>query len=345
MNILYVGDISVAGSTCLARMKEIEALGHNVWPVDDYPYRNWLGKFGFPFRKLKWGPPVFALNSEILRRAERHLPDCVWIDKGIWVFPETLRRLKEKYSPYIVHYTPDPALIYHQSRHFLACIPLYDLIVTTKSYELGGYAQTGARNVFFQQQGYDARVLKPEKPSELERASFACDVVFVGRWERERQRVAERIGRLGVKLAVWGPFWPRGVGSCGRNAVWRGEYVAGRDYALALSCSKIGLGLLSKLVPDQSTTRTVEIPACGTFLLAERTDEQLALFEEGSEAEYFSSDDECAAKIAFYLSHDDVRTRIAGKGFERCIRSGYSYRDRMSEVLQRIASARRETAK
>ncbi|HLX61632.1 MAG TPA: glycosyltransferase [Planctomycetota bacterium] len=199
--------------------------------------------------------------------------------------------------------------------------------------------------MFFQQQGYDARVLKPEKPSELERASFACDVVFVGRWERERQRVAERIGRLGVKLAVWGPFWPRGVGSCGRNAVWRGEYVAGRDYALALSCSKIGLGLLSKLVPDQSTTRTVEIPACGTFLLAERTDEQLALFEEGSEAEYFSSDDECAAKIAFYLSHDDVRTRIAGKGFERCIRSGYSYRDRMSEVLQRIASARRETAK
>ena len=69
-------------------------------------------------------------------------------------------------------------------------------------------------------------------------------------------------------------------------------------------------------------------------MLAERTDEHLALFEEGIEAEYFDSNEELLDKVRYYLSHEDERKRIAAAGRERCVRSGYSNEDRLSKMLE-----------
>ena len=35
-----------------------------------------------------------------------------------------------------VHYTPDAQILENRSRHFVESIPLYDLLVTTKPFEL-----------------------------------------------------------------------------------------------------------------------------------------------------------------------------------------------------------------
>ena len=71
-------------------------------------------------------------------------------------------------------------------------------------------------------------------------------------------------------------------------------------------------------------------------MLAERTDEQRALFEEGKEAEYFASDDELVRKVQYYLSHEDERRRIAEAGRERCLTGRYSNAGRLARVLERL---------
>ena len=68
-------------------------------------------------------------------------------------------------------------------------------------------------------------------------------------------------------------------------------------------------------------------------MLAERTDEQRALFEEGREAAYFGSFDELIDKIRYYLAHEDERARIAQAGHDRCMASDYSYIDCARFVL------------
>ena len=64
-------------------------------------------------------------------------------------------------------------------------------------------------------------------------------------------------------MKIWGRGWGR-YAALHRWAapLVQGEGVWGADYTRALCSASIGLGLLSKLIPETSTTRTFEIPAC-----------------------------------------------------------------------------------
>jgi len=106
-----------------------------------------------------------------------------------------------------------------------------------------------------------------------------------------------------------------------------------------LTGSKIGLGFLRKVCPDQHTTRTFEIPACGSLLLADRTDEHREFFEEGREAEFFGSPEELLDKIKFYCANDDARARISRAGYQRCISGKYAYVHRMETSLAGVDRA------
>jgi spore maturation protein CgeB len=87
------------------------------------------------------------------------------------------------------------------------------------------------------------------------------------------------------------------------------------------------------LQADETTMRTYEIPACGSFMLHERTPELLRLFDEGREVECFESARDAAEKIDYYLAHPAERATIAHAGYLRCV-PAYSYDNRMTTILQ-----------
>jgi spore maturation protein CgeB len=112
------------------------------------------------------------------------------------------------------------------------------------------------------------------------------------------------------------------------------EYVDDEAYPRVVNATRINLGFLRKANRDQQTTRSIEIPACRGFMLAERTKEHRRLFREGIEAEFFEGFDELLAKCRHYLVQEDERRRIAENGHRRCIFGGYSYEGRLLSVLE-----------
>lgn len=94
------------------------------------------------------------------------------------------------------------------------------------------------------------------------------------------------------------------------------------------------------MCPDAFTTRSFEIPAAGAMLLAERTDEHRALFEEGREAEFFGDEEELRDKLRYYLGQEPARRRIAEAGRARAL-AQYHWRHVLEPAIARVEGIRR----
>jgi spore maturation protein CgeB len=281
---------------------------------------------------------VSAYNRALVN-ARTSATQLIWVDKGIFVQSATLQAMRAGGTRWAVHYSPDNYFLgQNTSRHLQRCLPLYDVVVTTKPANVARLKSVGARKVLLSGNSFDPATHHPVRLNQTERGRFAADVAFIGRREAEREQLLGRVAGLGVDLAIWGPGWSSSKDPRILKA-YRGDTAVGPSYTKAICGAKVVLGLLSKTAADTITQRSVEIPACGAFMLAERTPEHQATFAEGAEAEYFAGFDELAEKLAHYLSHDAERIRVADAGRQRCISSGYSYPDRLKTVIDSLSAS------
>ena len=341
LRIVFAGWLR-EGQTSLQRLQAMVRLGHTVTGVDATPpSRPWLlelphrvsGKL-FRFGLNAFGPKDRnGENATIIKLFHDAEWDVLWVDKGVTIEADTfaeVRRLQPRCR--IVGYSPDDMYGRHnQSRPFLQSLPLYDVYFTTKSYGVGELTSLGAKAVHFVGNAYDSATHRPMVVSANARDGFGGRVGFVGDYEAQRCRSMQFLAANGVPVRVWGPNWSLKSLHGGLRIEQRGLW--GGDYALATCAFDINLGFLRKINRDLQTQRSVEIPACGAFMLAERTAEHQSLLQEGKEAEYFGSNEELLDKARYYLLHEEARQRIAAAGRERCLRSGYSNEARLSHML------------
>jgi spore maturation protein CgeB len=110
----------------------------------------------------------------------------------------------------------------------------------------------------------------------------------------------------------------------------------GEDYVRTLCATDVNLGFLRRLNGDLHTDRTVEIPACGAFLLSERTEEQAQLFAEGVEADYFEGHTELLEKVQRHLADPLRREEIARAGHSRALASGYDHNTALRRIFAEL---------
>jgi spore maturation protein CgeB len=339
LRILYVGTRS---GTCRQRGRALEALGHELHYVESGPppADEWLRFQLYRVGHHLYRPPdLHGTAAAVARACEQKPPDLLWVDRGREVGPDLLERARGLVPGLrVVSYSPDDMMQrFHGSRHYDAAIPLYDLHVTTKSYNVPELRAKGARDVLFIDNAYDPDTHHPIALDDAERARFGCDVGFVGYYEEDRGRWMLRLAEAGVKVVIRGPAWNR----CPfdhPNLEIDTTFLEGLDYTRVLCATRINLGFLRKGARDLQTTRSIEIPACGAFMLAERTDEHRALFEEGVEAEFFEDFDELLAKCRHYLADEDARLAVAAAGLRRCRHDRYDNEGRLQQVLAHLAA-------
>ena len=360
MKILFVGQLGL-GQTSRMRMEALRLLGHEVVPLDTQALWRETGWLESKLEHaLELGPTIARLNGALRTLARHHRPHLVWAEKQDYVDPQTIVELKTG-GARVLHFTPDPyfTLSWKRTRLQDMCLPLYNVVLTCKRYEEAAYRASCTGQVIWMPLGFDEDAHRPLQPVR-DRGAFECQVGFVGGWEPRRETLLSALAEDGARLGIWGYAWDHlvdGKWSLRRHvrlrrlaggaayalrrnpqlaAAWRGHELYGDRYAWALSSASISVGFLRTICPDQHTTRTFEIPACGSLLVADRTEEHRAFFEEGKEAEFFSSQVELLDKVRYYRTHPTERERLAEAGYRRCHRSGYSYRERLSLVLGQL---------
>lgn len=337
MRILYLGPSAQASGH---RVGALARLGHEV--VAHNPYvllppvplaAQWLFKTG-----------ALGLETMIARRlagllAGQHF-DVALVINGEAFGPAAVRLLKEQAGK-VVNLNQDNPFTARDGarwRAFLRALPEYDLFVTVRESNVEPARRAGARRVSRVWFSSDEVAHAPIELTAQERARFDCDVSFVGTWMPERGPFMLTLLEHGVPLRIYGPRWNKCPEYSQLRHVISDQDTNGRNYACAITASRISLAMLSKGNEDLHTTRSLEIPAIGGLLCGERTSEHLALYEEGREALFWSDAVECARVCRYYLDHPEEAGLIRANGRERASRNGLFNERVLADIIAAACS-------
>lgn len=328
----------------------LSELGHEVKEfhisqyIDDNLWKRFQNRFMI-------GPLIRLINKEFINVATGVSPDVVLCFRALPIRGDSINRIKGKMKVICVCYQNDNIFGALASkaywRHFRRSIPNYDLQLTTGQRghrgidDLSKYRESGANEVYLLHHSYLPWLHRPISRELL--TGWKSDICFLGHCEPDRRLneldtlMREVPGVYRIHGALWGKHRKgKAWGALDTHELYGEEYVKG------LCGAKIALAFFSSWNADMYTQRVFEIPACGTFMLSQRTETMLELYEEDKEAVYYSNADELVEKARFYLKHDELRSRIAAAGRKRCISSGYDIYSKMQEWIAVVNKMREE---
>jgi len=350
MKILVVGD----GHSAIHEVAVVDAfkqLGHEVNSFYWHSYFQSDNSFRRLSRRVQnkflIGTTVNKLNDELVEMAINYQPRLIFIYRGTHIKSSTLVELKRALPNCEVfgYNNDDPFAPGHPPwlwRHFMKSIPIYDLVFAYRHHNLDDFVRYGANWVQLLRSWFVPELNHRISLSYEDKLKYECDVVFIGHYENDgRIGYLEEVVKAGYFLRIFGPpyGWKRALLKSKTlkhlapvRPVWK------TDYSKAISGAKIALCFLSKLNRDTYTRRCFEIPAIGTMLLCEYSDDMVCLYEAGKEADFFKSTEDFIDKVKMYLENDDLRLQVANGGYQRVMRDGHDIVSRMAKVVELVES-------
>jgi spore maturation protein CgeB len=277
----------------------------------------------------------FKFNYDLLQRNRLFRPDVIIITQGLYVRPNILRKIKLTQNPVLINYaTDDPFNSAISTTDLTACIPIYDFYACTKRRIIQDIKNCGCKSVEFIPFGFDpAEHYFHALKDKSDHIQFSSEILFIGGADKDRIPIIRKIMQeLNINLHLYGIYWNRDKFL---KKYYHG-FAYNENFRKAHSGTKIGLCLVRKANRDGHSMRSFEIPACGTFLLAERTEEHQEFFTENRDAVFFKDSLELIDKIYYYLKHESFRKKISESGQTRIINGSNTYKDRVSRILEFI---------
>jgi spore maturation protein CgeB len=335
------------GSNGYAGMKALRRAGWSVQVVPEWNFipLRWQSAIGRAVARALRPLGVREFNAELLRQAEQIEPELILVFKGSFVRPETLRALSARgIASYC--FFPDVSFRVH-GKLLPRALPAYDWIFTTKSFGLRDMReQLGVERASLLLHAFDPDLHRPVTLSAADRSRYECDASFIGTWSPKKERLLTALAqsRPALRIRVWGDQWDRVPKGSALQPALGGHALIGDDYARAVCASTINLGILSEQRAgasegDQITSRTFHIPACGAFMLHERSAEVASLLRENEEIGMFSTPEELIASVDRWLAPGSGREGAARRAHDR-VWTQHSWDHRIQVILAHHASRR-----
>lgn len=280
-----------------------------------------------------------AYRRNLLDECRALKPDIFFTVKGQDISADLLRRIKETGARAVMYY---PDVDFNHAGVLCDSFQEFDLVVSTKSFHINYLEKLlGRDRVAHVPHGYCPSVHRPFNRVITE-SSFTTDILHAGNHSPYKQKWLESAASVIPDASF------RLVGNRWREHVGHGQLAhsdmpgarMGVGYAQAIQTARVNvavhMGATSSGWQDLVSTRTFEIPACGGFMLHIDNNEVREYFKPGEEIDVFSSPEELADKIRFYLPRPELRTRMVDRALARCCPT-YSYNARARQVAELIA--------
>ena len=219
-------------------------------------------------------------------------------------------------------------------------VHLFDRAITTDAEAYKKYQALGISGVIKTQ--WAAAFLKKPAPPQTVR----YDVSFCGQPHTDRRLMIETMRRKGFPVETFGYGWSKNGFTHHWNRVRKYFNLPLPSFSLGkvsqqemhdiFQHSRINLHFSKNSAGSYAIhARTFEVPGLGGFLLSEYVEGLEEYFRIGEEIDVFHDGEELSDKVAYYLANDDLRIKMAEKGFERVARE-HMYTHRLTEILKTI---------
>lgn len=348
VRVLFTGQ-HWPGSNSLYIARAFEQCGAIIRFLNDTALvPGWSGVAGRILRRLIWRPILEAeWNRQLLAAVGQFAPDLVYITNADFCWPCTLETIRQRAIPVMCFYH-DVVWNGRPGSRFSENIALFDLVATTRRWQVAEFQAAGAKHVLVVRFGYDPLVHRPLEANARAAQHYGADVTFIGSHEPHRARELNELvaADFPYQFRVWGSFWQSMAADAPLHRYWQQRPVYEYEIPVIYATSKVALhwvgwephgkdAALQK--GDQHNSRTFQIAACGgAMLLAQRTDEHQQFLTEDVEAVYFADVPELREKLAYWLdpSREQRRQALAAAARARCLAEDYSYRPVVRQFLE-----------
>jgi hypothetical protein len=335
------------GSNGYAGMKALRRTGWMVSVVPEWEYvpLKWQALPARVIARALRFCAVREFNRALVREVQTIRPDFLLVFKGRFVSADALRAVRST-GTLAYCFFPDNSFRAH-GNYLSAALREYDWIYTSKSFGLRDMKeQLGVVNASLLLHGYDRDLHRRLALTAEDMAEFGADASFIGNWSPKKELYLARLTEAfpSLKLKIWGPAWANARSPALHEMVKASRPIVGEEYVRAIHASKINIAILSERrtgssADDQITSRTFHIPACGGFMLHERTPEVTATLKEGIEVACFRDVSELISSVTYWIDRSEQRQTLAAAGHS-AVAAAHSWDHRIAVILREHALRR-----